>query len=227
MAHGADSMGRPWWRLGMALAILAALASIYLTLSSSGALDYLREPERLRTAMLSLGLWGPLSVVVLMLLAVVVSPVPSAPIALAAGTAYGHTFGTLYVLTGAEMGALAAFVIARLAGKAAVERWLGQTGVMRLKGSQGMLMAIVFLTRLVPFVSFDAVSYAAGLTPLSFWRFGLATLAGILPASFLLAHFGAGLASNDAQRVSLTLMVLGLGVLLPLVLRLLRRPRGD
>ena len=227
MAHLADSMGRPWWRLGMALAILAALASIYLTLSASGALDYLSEPERLRTAMLSLGLWGPLSVVVLMVLAVVVSPVPSAPIALAAGTAYGHTFGTLYVLMGAEMGALAAFVIARLAGKAAVERWLGRAGVIRLKGSQGMLMAIVFVTRLMPFVSFDAVSYAAGLTPLSFWRFALATLTGILPASFLLAHFGAELASNDAQRVNLTLMVLGLGLLLPLVLRLLRRFRGD
>ena len=48
-------MGPPWWRLGMALAILAALASIYLTLSASGALDYLGEPERLRSAMLSLG----------------------------------------------------------------------------------------------------------------------------------------------------------------------------
>jgi uncharacterized membrane protein YdjX (TVP38/TMEM64 family) len=106
----------------MALAILlTALASIYLTLSASRALNYLGEPERLRTAMLSLGLWGPASVVVLMVLAVVVSPVPSAPIALAAGTAYGH------VLTGAEMGALAAFVIARLAGKAAVERWLARS----------------------------------------------------------------------------------------------------
>ena len=87
-------------------------------------------------------------------------------------------------------------------------------------------MAIVFVTRLLPFVSFDAVSYAAGLSPLSFWRFALATLAGIVPASFLLAHFGAELASADAGRVEFALLILGLGILLPLFLRLIRRSRG-
>jgi len=210
----------------MALTIVAVLMGIYFALAASGALAYLREPGALRGTMLSLGFWGPLSVVVLMTVAIVVSPLPSAPIALAAGTAYGHTLGTLYVLVGAELGALAAFAIARLAGGAALERWLGQAGFTRLEGSQGTLMAIVFVTRLMPFISFDAVSYAAGLTPLSVWRFALATLAGILPASFLLAHFGSELASGDAARVSVALLLLGLGVLVPLVLRLIRQFRG-
>lgn len=36
------------------------------------------------------GLWGPILIIGLMILAVVASPIPSAPIALAAGAAYGH-----------------------------------------------------------------------------------------------------------------------------------------
>ncbi len=48
-----------------------------------------------------------------MILAILVSPIPSAPIAVAAGAAYGHTWGRLYVLLGAECGALAAFGLAR------------------------------------------------------------------------------------------------------------------
>ncbi len=52
-------------------------------------------------------------------------------------------------------------------------------------------MATVFVSRLLPFVSFDVISYAAGLSKITFWRFGLATFAGIVPASFVLTHLGA------------------------------------
>jgi uncharacterized membrane protein YdjX (TVP38/TMEM64 family) len=201
------------------------LGAGYLALAWSGALDHLQDPAALRRTVLSAGWAGGAAVVGLMAIAIVMSPLPSAPIALAAGMVYGHTFGTVLVLAGAELGALIAFAIARRAGRAAVERWLGRAGVGRLEGSQGTLMAIVFITRLMPFISFDAVSYAAGVTPLSLWRFALATLAGILPASFLLAHFGAELTSAEAGRASLALLALGGVVLAPLVLRLIKQLR--
>ena len=53
----------------------------------------------------------------------------------------------------------------------------------------------------LPFIFFDVVSYAAGLTALSFWRFAIATLASIMPASFLLAHFGNEMATGEASRI--------------------------
>jgi uncharacterized membrane protein YdjX (TVP38/TMEM64 family) len=52
-------------------------------------------------------------------------------------------------------------------------------------------MWMIMLSRLMPFISFDIISYAAGITALSYGRFLFATAIGILPASFLLAHFGA------------------------------------
>lgn len=137
-----------------------------------------------------LGFFGPLAVVALMAIAVVASPIPSAPIAMAAGAAFGQTAGTLYVAIGAEIGALIAFMIARHLGRRAVEKMLGPRVGAGLLGSQNALTLAIFLSRLLPFVSFDAMSYAAGLSRLHLWRFLLATLAGILPASFALAYLG-------------------------------------
>ena len=131
------------------------------------------------------------------------------------------------MLVGAEAGALIAFAIARYLAGGLVARMLAGKESMRLLGSQNALMGIVFVSRLVPFISFDVVSYAAGLTALAAWRFALATLAGILPASYLLAHFGAELASQEIDRVALTVLALGLLTATPILVHVIwKRLRG-
>jgi uncharacterized membrane protein YdjX (TVP38/TMEM64 family) len=75
----------------------------------------------------------------------------------------------------------------------------------------------------MPFVSFDMISYAAGLSRLHAWRFALATLAGIVPASFLLAHVGGQAASGDIGRASWAVLGLGLITGLPLLWVAIRR----
>lgn len=169
------------------------------------------------------GLWGPIVVVALMLVAVVASPIPSAPIALAAGAAYGHTYGTIYIVIGAEAGALIAFGLSRSLGRRVITKWFGEKADYGLLGSQNALTFTVLVSRLIPFISFDLVSYAAGLSCLHFWRFALATLAGIIPAAFLLAHFGEVASSGDMGAT--TWMVLGFGLITgaPLLWAALRR----
>ena len=174
---------------------------------------FLSNGPMLRKWLVELGMVGPLIVIGLMAIAIVLSPLPSAPIALAAGTAYGHTWGTLYIIIGAEIGALFAFAVARKLGYNVVRKWIGDAKRFRLLGSQNLLMGIVFASRLLPFVSFDVVSYAAGLTPIKTWRFALATLAGIAPASFLIAHFGDGMASADGNQRMVAGLALGALVL--------------
>ncbi len=91
-------------------------------------------------------------------------------------------------------------------------------------------MAIVFASRLVPFISFDVVSYAAGLTPLAFWRFALATLAGVIPISFLLVHFGEKLVSAQTERLLPLALLVGGITLAPIAGKLIwgwyRKRRG-
>lgn len=213
------------YRLAAVLAVLILLIGILAALSQDGVTATLRDPDALRAVIVTLGFWGPVAVIASMTLAIVFSPLPSAPIALAAGAIYGHTLGTVYVLIGAEVGALVAFAIARAIGDGLTARWPAVGHLGRLKGSQGTLMAVVFVTRLMPFVSFDAVSYTAGLTPLTWWRFALATLGGIVPASFLLAHFGQEFVNVGSGPASAFLMALGLAVLAPLLVHLIRSYR--
>lgn len=203
--------------------MLAGLGLIYWIAHRGGLLDLMIDTAAFRDWILSHGWHGPVAVVAAMTFAVVFSPLPSAPIALAAGAAYGHSWGTLYVLAGAELGAIFAFALARLLGRDALRRWFGDKVDTGWLGSQRSLMAIIFVSRLLPFMSFDLISYAAGLSAIAFWRFAIATFAGIAPASFLLAHFGNEMASGEAGRMALTVLFLGAATLVPLILAYIRR----
>lgn len=218
---------KPWPRFEMSLrtGILAAMAVLGLVLlgvwwfAPAVLVDamHLMNREALETLVAQAGIWGPLLIIGLMTLAVVASPIPSAPIALAAGAAYGHVWGTAYVVVGAELGALIAFGLARVLGRDALKHLFGTSVDAGLLGSQNALTGTVFISRLIPFVSFDMISYAAGLSCLHAWRFALATLAGIIPASFLLAHVGIEAASGDMSQATWTVLGLGLVTGLPLI----------
>jgi uncharacterized membrane protein YdjX (TVP38/TMEM64 family) len=203
--------------------VVGAVLGLGLVGWAAGWWSFDLDRVTVETWVASAGPLGPLAVVFLMTVAVVASPIPSAPIALASGAAYGHYAGTLYVALGSEIGALGAFLIARGLGRGPVERLLGEKADYGLLGSQNALTLTVFVSRLLPFVSFDAMSYAAGLSRLHFWRFALATMAGILPASFVLAHFGS--AAMEGSFGSAEWIALGLGLMtgLPLLLVALRR----
>jgi uncharacterized membrane protein YdjX (TVP38/TMEM64 family) len=209
-------------RLVWGVLVLCALGAVYWSLHATGTLTTITDRRAVYEVIVRLGAWGPLIIILLMILAVLISPIPSAPIALAAGAAYGHTWGTLYVLLGAEAGALAAFGVARLVGPATVHRWFGDRLSVGLFGSQNALMGIVLISRALPFMSFDLVSYAAGLTVLPAWRFAIATLVGVAPISFLLAHFGSEMATGESDRILLSVLVLGGLTLIPMAFELVR-----
>ena len=175
-----------------------------------GWLEVLRNQEQMVVIIKELGLFGPLAIIFLMAIAIVISPIPSAPIALVSGVLYGHTFGTIYVVIGAVAGALIAFMMSRKLGHDYINRKLHHRMPVKIVGSQNTLMMIVFVTRLAPFISFDVISYAAGLTQLTVGRFFLATLMGIIPISFLLAHLGSEATNGEVQEIAFALLFLGL-----------------
>ena len=215
------TQGQKVWKLLLFMCLVIGIG--YIVLFDGSLSELLHQRTVVLETLRSAGVWGPLLVVGLMVVAVVVSPLPSAPIALVSGALYGHTYGTAYVAIGSLIGAMIAFLLARFIGAEFVRKWIGQTRLDRIESSQGTMMAAVFLIRLVPFISFDVVSYAAGLTALRLWRFLVATLMGILPASFLLAHFGGELASEEAIAAQSLVLLMGLIILLPLVVVRLRR----
>lgn len=195
-----------------AVAAVALAAAGYWALSRGGLLEILGDGERLRRLVEELGPWGPLAIVVGLADAVVVSPIPSAPIALAAGAAYGKIWGLVYVVLGAELGALLAFGIARRLGYDAVRRWPSAARLLDRTRSQAALAGIVF-------------AYAAGLTPLRWRWFAGATLAGVVPVSVALVWFGDRMAAEGTEWIGWAVLLLGGVTLLPIAFRALRNRR--
>lgn len=197
-------------KIAAGAAVVLVLGGLYWGASEAGVLSVLGDEQALREHIERLGLWGPFAIIVLIASAIVMSPIPSAPIALAAGAAYGPVWGTVFIVLGAEAGALIAFSIARCLGYEAIRHRLkGRYSFLTKDRSQIVLMGFAFVSRLVPFISFDAVSYAMGLTPLAFWRFAAATLLGIIPVSFLLAAFGEKMVTADAEQIATAILLLG------------------
>ncbi len=193
------------------------LIALYWYLEHNDALMMFTDAAAIRAFIDVAGIWAPLLIIGLMAVAIVMSPLPSAPIALASGALFGHFWGTIYVIVGALLGAIIAFYIARLLGHDMIKKRFGDRLSLGLLGSQNALMWAVCVSRLIPFISFDVVSYAAGITAITFWRFAMATFVGIIPASFLLAHFGSEMASADTQRITVTVILLGGITLIPLL----------
>lgn len=207
----------PVLKISITVAVLIVLTGIYLALVD---LEYLRlftEPNLLVANIREMRILGPILIIGLMSVAVVLNPLPSAPVALAAGAVYGHTMGTVYVVVGAELGAVLAFAIARWAGYDMTRRFFGETGALQRISSQNTLTALVFVSRLIPFMSFDLVSYAAGLSPIKTWRFAVATLLGLIPVSFALAHFGSEIGNGNYPTLVGIILVIGLLTIAPIL----------
>lgn len=192
--------------LGMLIAIWV------LRLGGAETLSDLSNPEKLAELVT---IAGPMVVVLLLALAVVVSPIPSGPIAMAAGATLGPLVGGTFTAAGAVLGAVIAFSLSRWVGyqplSASRLRWADWLTRPR---DEKTLAAVVLISRLIPFISFDAVSYVAGLTTIRIHTFTLATMLGVLPASFVFAALGAGLASVDSFLIMV--FACGLTAILPI-----------
>lgn len=184
------------------------------SLSASAIADWLSEE----------GAMGPLLLALMMVLGVVVGPIPTLPISAASGLAFGVALGTLVSITGAMVGAMVAFMVARLLGREALRQRLGRHPLFAENGSQRLLFLTVLVTRLVPIFSFALVSYAAGVTAITPWRFALASLVGMLPMTVVFATLGNTFEVNPVLTILGAVAILTVMTLLPYFLS--RRPHS-
>lgn len=186
-------------------AVAVVLAVVLIVFEHNKPPDF--NEAWVRQTISDLGAFGPFALIGLMVLAIVFSPIPSGPIALAAGALYGTTGGTIVSIIGAEIGALLAFSLSRYFGYNAVRQ--SQNPILKfisVPRSQRGLMWIVFVSRLIPFISFDAISYATGITNLTFGRFAIATAMGIVPICWALAAMGAGMTTSGMDWVLVVIL---------------------
>lgn len=136
---------------------------------------------------------------VLMILQSIAAPLPAFLLTVANANLFGWWQGAILSWSSAMAGAAVCFFIARILGRDIVIKLNGKKGVKQIEdffekhGKMSILVA-----RLLPFVSFDIVSYVAGLTPMGFWGFFLATGLGQLPATIVYSYVG-GMLTGGAK----------------------------
>ncbi len=125
-----------------------------------------------RGYILGFGIWAPIVSFLLMILQSIAAPLPAFIITFANAGLFGWVKGAALSWTSAMAGAALCFYIARFFGRDVVEKLTSKYALESIDdffdqyGNYAILIA-----RLLPFVSFDIVSYAAGLTSMSFWSF--------------------------------------------------------
>ena len=218
-----------WLKLGALFAVLVGTYAVASWLDLGELLKAEHIADQLRAA----GPFGPILFMLLMATAVIISPIPSLPLDLAAGATFGLTLGTVYAVIGAEIGAIISFLIGRALGREALTR-LFRTEIRFCEQCSDRHLAIfIFLARLVPVFSFDLVSYGAGLTNMSLRAFAVATLLGMIVPTFALTYAGSTVVSGTWMMILLGLVMVAMLLLIPkLVLRYptarwVRLLRGD
>ncbi len=147
--------------------------------------------------------------------------VPGAILTLAGGAIFGFWWGTLLNFAAANIGANAAFAIARTLGRDGVRHLMGADSdalakLDRVVGRHGLRGLLTL--RLIPLVPFNALNFGAGLLPLGWRTYALGTLVGILPGTAIYTFFADALlqGSQEASREALARVAVA-GVLLLLL----------
>ena len=168
--------------------LLFLLLIVFLLVSSYFLVDLFKEAESL----LKRQSLGPLIYILLMTVSILFVPIPSSPLVIIAGAIFGPLLGMVYTLVGATLGATIAFLLARFFLYDSLGKKIAASSFYKkIKGKNNKnIVWVVFLTRLMPQVSFDLVSYAAGLTSVNILAFAGATFLGMIPMVFLLSFFG-------------------------------------
>ncbi|MYA10899.1 MAG: DUF547 domain-containing protein [Gemmatimonadetes bacterium] len=173
--------------------------------------------------------WAPVIFVALYAGATALA-VPGTILTFAGGAVFGFWWGTLLNMFAANIGANAAFLLARTLGRDGVRSLMGDDSralekldnVVGRHGFQGLLTL-----RLIPLVPFNALNFGSGLMPLTWRTYALATLIGIVPGTAIYTFFADSLleGSREASTQALVQVFIagGLLVLLSFLPALLKR----
>lgn len=131
-------------------------------------------------------------------------PFPAEFVAIANGMVYGIFWGTVITWIGAMFGAFLAFGLARVMGRTFVYRMITLEHARKVDGwVERYGGQMIFVSRLIPIIAFNAINYAAGLTRVSWWTFTWTTGTGILPMTVLMVVLG-----NEAPALTQTIWVI-------------------
>jgi len=193
------SSARAYLKLGAFLAVvaggflLALLTPVGRYLSPEGiglVIDELRASP-----------WAPVIFIALYATATALA-IPGTILTLAGGALFGLFWGTVFNSIAANLGANAAFLVARALGREGVERIAGSRLEKLDEATRAHGFRALLTLRLIPLVPFNALNFGAGLTAIRWPTYALATMVGILPGTIVYTMFADALLEGSREASS-------------------------
>lgn len=194
----------------LALAALAwlALPNFRATLNEGVRLLASGDLEGLRAWGGELGPWAAAFTTLLMVVQALAAPIPAVLVTWTNSWLFGWFAGGWLSIAAATLAALVCFALARAFGATLAARMLAPAA---LEKSERFVLrhgaAAVLVSRLLPFVPFDPISYVAGLTGMRAWTFAWTTFVGQIPAGLAYSYLGQAIA-RPARFVLLAALIL-------------------
>ena len=159
-------------------------AELFSKDSAERVVDYLKANSSI----------AALLIICIQIVQVVICFLPGQPVQFAASYMFGVARGFAFSITGAVIGTVISFYLAKLLGNDAMNLFFGEEKVRdykkKLDSGRGLLLA--FLIYLIPGIPKDMVSYVAGISDMRFRPFLLVATVGRIPGmlgSLMLGHF--------------------------------------
>lgn len=191
--------------------VLISVGSIVFDLIDAGEIiisGKLESSREMADWIISFGAWAVLISILVMVIQTIATPVPLFLVAGANGFIFGIHWGIAITLTGALLGSTAAFFMARFLARDYFTRRLSRYMPQVEEMSKRAGVRVVFMARLVPILPSSVVSYAAGLSRVSFKGFFLASLFGKLPEIIVYTALGHSLERAEGMLTRVTVIIL-------------------
>jgi len=185
--------------------IIASVILLYIIFFVDETFLYRFVIEFFVNPVYNLGILGILLFVLIMAVQGLLVPLPSEIVLLATGMIWGWFYGGIMGIIGSMVAGLLCFYISRRGGRPLAEKFVGEKAIeiadkfIKKHGTKAII-----ITRFIPVIPFDVISYTAGLVDIDVKKYTIGTFIGSIFRAFFYATLG-------------SLLFLSYGLTLPLV----------
>lgn len=156
------------------------------------------------------GWLGPVVLILAMVVQMFLVIIPTVLLMVVAIIAYGPVWGSLLLLVAIFAASTTGYWLGRYFGEIVILKLIGKSAEKKVADFLDRYgFWAIFVTRVNPFLSNDAVSFVGGVMKMSYWKFIGATLTGITPLIAFIAILG-----RDIETLKMNLLWGSLAALL-------------
>lgn len=183
--------------------------------------------KMIKEYILSFGALAPIVSFFLMVIQSIIAPIPAFLITLSNAAIFGWIKGAILSWSSSMCGAILCFYISKFLGRDIAEKLTSKFALKDIdKFFERYGKYTILIARLLPFISFDLISYGAGLTSIGFWQFFIGTGIGQLPATIIYSYVGGMLTRGNQLLMSGILILFSLTVAIYLLKKIFDNKRG-